>query len=319
MNRYLAQSLSYCRKFASRLHSKKIVGTLAIVMLIALYPLSALWHEKIDRTEDYDLSNTSHLRSQGLEAISLLINREVNEHIWTPNLPFFFPAYMLDNMPNFQTGIIRSLAELTASFERCVQCPENHLEKAAHLLKYPPDIWLFAPDNKLKTAPSSSAQYRKALKYIKKFNLALEEEKCFWVRDAATFTIITNATVKSLSRIARKIEDEIREGDNSIFDNHADDVFYTSQGQIYAYMIILQKIGRDYKQVLMAKDCYSEWTSMLRALNNAVHINPVITINGKPDDITAPNHLFYMGYYVVKAENILRKLNYKITGETNEN
>ena len=71
-------------------------------LIIGYYPLGGRLSERIDKTEDYDFSSISEKQLQSIESIAFLIDREVNQHIWTPNLPFFFPAYSLDNMPNFQ-------------------------------------------------------------------------------------------------------------------------------------------------------------------------------------------------------------------------
>ena len=38
-----------------------------------------------------------------------LIYRETEQNSWVANNPFFLPGYMLDNMPNFQKGIIYAI------------------------------------------------------------------------------------------------------------------------------------------------------------------------------------------------------------------
>lgn len=298
---------------------KAFIAVVACIIL-AYYPLGGKMSENIDKYSEYNFELASEKRSQAVEMIVKLINREVNENLWTPNLPFFFPAYCLDNMPNFQKGIIRGLKGLTAGLVKVVQCGENkedfdNLKNAAGLLAYPENVWLASPTNKLKMAPSSSSQYRKARKNLKKFNDALEEEKCFWVKDEKSLRKLNSVVMRGLRASERQIKNEIREGNNSWFDTSADNVFYLNQGRIYAYMEVLKKLGRDYKQVLMADGVYQDWTVMLRALQDAVELNPDMVLNGRLDSELVPNHLMSLAYYVTKAENVLLKINKQLDGE----
>ena len=299
---------------------KAFIGAF-VFLVLAYYPLGGRISENIDKTTDYDFSSLSAEQSQTVELAAFLINREVNENMWTANLPFFFPAYSLDNMPNFQTGIIQSLAKVVKALSLQVQCAddtkeEKNIKSAAALLKYPANVWLFHPDNKLKMAPSSSAQYKKARKKLKDFNIALKEEKCFWVRGKESLYKINEAVIKGLSKAVSDIEDEVREGSNRWTDTKADDVFYLNQGRVYGYMLVLKKLGRDYKQVLMSEELYQDWTVATRALQNAAEMMPEIVVNGKIDDSLKPNHLMNLGYYIIKAENILTKINIKLSGES---
>lgn len=314
--------LSKCFALIKKLFNswpKAFIGTILLVVTL-YYPLGGIVSEKIDRTPDYDFAYLDSSQSEGLEMAAYLINREVNEHIWSANLPFLFPASSLDNMPNFQTGIIKGISDIIKVLSHQIQCLENdkniaELNESAQLLAYPGNVWLFAPDNKLKTAPSSSSQYRKARKYLKDVNTALKEEKCFWNHSANNLFDINKAVIRGLDKAILSIETEVREGGNSWFDSKADDVFYFNQGRIYAYMMVLRKIGRDFKQVLMAENLYSEWTAMLRSLQNSVEINPNVVVNGELEAKFKANHLTSLGYYVLKAENLLMKVNMHLNGE----
>jgi len=298
---------------------KAFVGVIA-ALIIGYYPLGGKMSESIDKTADYDFSAISEKQLQTVEAISFLIDREVNKHIWTPNLPFFFPAYSLDNMPNFQIGIIRGVKSIASSLAKQVKWVEDekapkYLPDAANLLAYPENVWLVSPNNKLKMAASSSSQYRKARKKMKNFNQALESEKCFWVRDEKSLYAINLSVLRGLRAAKRQLENEIKEGNSSWFDTKADNVFYLNQGRLYAYMIVLKKIARDYKQVLMADNLYQDWTIMLRALQDAVEINPEVVLNGKINGEFTANHLMSLGYYTAKAENVLIKINARLKEE----
>ena len=301
---------------------KAFLGVVA-ALIIGYYPLGGKVSERIDRTEDYDFSSVPEKQLQGIEAISFLIDREVNQHIWTPNLPFFFPAYSLDNMPNFQIGIIRGVKNVVFGLSKQVKCAENqkaatYLSDAAKLLAYPERVWLVSPNNKLKMAASSTSQYRKARKKLKNFNQALNNEECFWVRNEKSLYLINQQVIKGLKTARRQLENQIREGNNSWFDTKADDVFYLNQGRLYAYMITLKKIGRDYKQVLMADNLYQDWTAAIRALQNGAEINPDVVLNGKTNGTFMANHLMSLGFYATKTENVLMKINARLKEESTD-
>ena len=315
--------LHTCGEWVKHLFSSwpKVFIGISVAAIIGLYPLSAIINEEIDRTADYDFSDVSESQSQGLQAAVFLIDREINKHLWTANLPFFFPAYVLDNMPAFQTGIIKALAPVIKTWGEQVQCPDDekkqkYLSKAGELLGYPVDVWLLDNTNKLKIAPSSAAQYRKARKKIKDFNQALHEEKCFWVRDGKTLSALNETIIVGLEKVAKYVENEIREGSTGWFETQSDDVFYHNQGRVYAYMIMMKKLGRDYKQLLMSDGIYQEWTTAIRALQTATEINPIMVLNGDIKAGIKANHLVALGYYVLKAQNMLVKINQKLNGDT---
>lgn len=303
---------------------KAFIGTLLLLACL-YYPLGGKMSENIDKTSDYEFSSLAETQSQTAEAIAYLIDRETNQHLWTANLPFFFPAYCLDNMPNFQTGMLKVLSSIVGTFATQINCPNDEkkqklLSTASNLLAYPPNVWLFDTENKLKTAPSSSSQYRKAYKKIKDLNNALKDEKCFWVRDTKNFAEINKTIIIGLKKTSKYLENEIREGNNSWFDIHADDVFYYNQGRIYAYMIILKKLGRDYKQVLMSEGIYQDWTTAIRALQNGTEIAPYPVLNGDIKHGIKANHLAALGYYTLKAQSLLMKIDSHLyEGNKNDN
>ena len=80
----------------------KAFAAAVALLVLSYYPLGGLLSENIDRTPDYNLTRESEQQSLTVETMRFLINREVNENLWTANLPPFFPSYFLDNMPNYQ-------------------------------------------------------------------------------------------------------------------------------------------------------------------------------------------------------------------------
>ena len=69
---------------------------IALAALIFLYyPLGGWLVEDIDTDTGVEISPANESQSATAEMMSYLIRREVNDKIWTPNLPFFFPSYLV--------------------------------------------------------------------------------------------------------------------------------------------------------------------------------------------------------------------------------
>lgn len=282
--------------------------------LLLYYPIGAILTHNIDRNTNIEITSNNDNSSQTIEMISYIINNEVNEKIWTPNLPFFFPASILDNMPEFQLGIIDGVSKFTSAFEkridRRIQDKENtsQLYKAATLLRYPGTVWMFDPQNKIKPAPSSSSQYRKARRQLIKYNQNLIDGKNIFYKTSADLSYILKKSKLNLSQSNKQLSIAIRENSSSIFDNNADNVFYYNQGKVYAYYLLFKALGNDYKDIIVNHNQYQNWISLTKALEEAINIQPIFIRNGEFNSLTAPNHLNYLNYGILKAQNLLTNI-----------
>ena len=111
-----------------------------------------------------------------------LIDREINVHRWVANDPFFLPGSLLDNMPDFQQGIVAAISRFTPRAHRSGRPhardrarPIADLDRAAGLLRYPGTIWIF--DFRTSWAPTASSeqQYRQAVAALRSYNERLSQ------------------------------------------------------------------------------------------------------------------------------------------------
>ena len=159
----------------------------------------------------------------------------------------------------------------------------------------------------------SYPQYRKARKHLIKFNAALADGSEVWYKNPEDLTLLLNRARSDLWKNAtRQLERQIRENSADLIDTKADDVFFYGQGMGYAYYLLFKALGHDYKNIIVKKDAYGIWTSMLKALENAAQINPAVVRNGKLDSLGAPNHLAALGFYVLKAQTLMSRIADKI-------
>lgn len=290
----------------------------AVICIVFLYyPIGGWMVHNIDTSSSYQPKSDERNLSS-IDVLSHLINREVHYKIWTPNLPFLFPSYFLDNMPNFQLGVMSAVSKTAQGLNKTIftsvlASDANNLSEAAELLQYPGNIWLFSPQNKLLPVPSSNTQYKKGRKRLNNFNQQMASGKIILPRDARNLSIILRVIQKDLSRLVTKNENHIRENHDSFVDMKADDIFYFDLGKLYAYNQILKALGYDFKNVLINYDVYQQWTEALKVLQDASDLNPTIIRNGNMNSSFAPNHLVKMAYFASRVVNLLNSITATLT------
>ena len=82
---------------------------IVVVVLLLYYPVGAMIVEDIDDDPQFAPRNITPGESRAVATAADLVTREVDVHTWTPMMPFFMPSGLLDNMPNFQRGIMAAL------------------------------------------------------------------------------------------------------------------------------------------------------------------------------------------------------------------
>ncbi len=304
----------YVRWLSQLFHGSwvKVAAVVVTLFLILYYSVGGWMVQNIDTTTDYEIRTTDN-QSATVEVMSFLINREIRDNMWTPNLPFMFPSYFLDNMPNFQLGMFSALkttsAALAARLERTVSAEsEQPLKSAAEYLSYPGTVWMFSPTNKLVPAPSAGSQYRKARRQLLDYNQALRSESSFFYKSSADLAYLLQKIANDLWKSSSVLEGHVRENSSSLIDLKADDVFYFQKGKLYAYYWLIKALGYDYKDIIVECDVYRPLTGVLKALENGALLNPSFVRNGETDSMTAPNSLMTEGYYTVKAAHIGRSM-----------
>ena len=137
------------RRWRLRL-SHAAIGVVVAALLL-YYPVGMLMISRIDDDPGFGPGTVEDGASHAVAMTAALIDREVDQHAWPASDPFFYPGAALDNMPNFQTGIIYALSrfavDMTDQIGRTRGSSEADpdLDKAAGLLKYPPNVWIFDP------------------------------------------------------------------------------------------------------------------------------------------------------------------------------
>lgn len=286
----------------------------APIFFLLYYPLGAYLMEHIDTDKQAEINKINSSESATVNAIAYLINKETVEHVWTPNMPIIFPGYILDNMPEFQTGEIKAAANVSKSFAKVMKkhLPSEYknLDEAAEYLAYSPTVWFFSEKAGKIFAPSSSTQYKKAKKELSELNRAVAENKLVYAYSAHDLSLILKGIYLDLMKLSGDIDEHIRENSDNFMDFKADNIFYYGKGKIYGYYILLNALREDYKAVIVGENMYEKWSLLLNCLSDAVDVDPWLVRNAKISSSFAPNHLAYLNMFVLCAAGQINLLDF---------
>ena len=275
------------------------------------YFIGGMLIHNIDTSASVYKPSTDGNKSAVVDMSAYLIRREVKDNLWTPSLPFLFPSYFLDDMPNFQRGLMSAVNKTISALNSSALIqnePNDHLQQAAQFLKYPSNVWLFSPKNNLMPAPSSATQYKKGRKELNRFNDEFSLKHVAFELSAQNLAKILTPLAKDLSSLEVKTESYIRENAKSFIDTKADDTFYFARGKLYAYEMLFRALGLDFKEVLVQTNTYAEWTSLIKDFESAADLNPTFVRDGKLNSSIAPNHLATINYLNLKAYTRLKNI-----------
>lgn len=299
--------------------SRKLgIGLAIFVGILALYyPIGMAMVHTIDDDTEYAIPE-SLLKRNGSRAVSMsiaLIRREVDEHLWVANDPFFYPGAALDNMPNFQQGIISALARF--AFELSDQIgrvrgssqTDEDLQAASGELQFEGNVWFFdlGSDNPVNTVVSER-RYRKAANSLSRYNERLDGGTAVFERRSDNLLATLDRIALDLGSSSATLDRHIAEHSGDWIDGDADDIFYGVKGQTYAYYLLLRELAIDFEQVIAERQLTATWDQMQDSLQRAGAMQPLVVVNGAPDAQLQPSHLASLGFYLLRSRTQLREI-----------
>jgi hypothetical protein len=301
-------------KSLNRRSAGRIIGG-GIALIVLYYLLGAFIFNTVDANLDFRPEQAAQPgESAAVAMVVALIDREVRDHGWRANDPIFKPTVILDNMPNFQQGIIAALARF--SFELTDQLGRTRgssqadpdLQEASGLLQYAGDKWIWDPSVSLLPTATSEQQYRKAAKALRNYNNRLTAGTAVFERRSDNLLATLDRIALDIGSSSAVIDAHISEKSGFPIHRKADDVFYTVKGQTYGYYMILSALGEDFAEVLAERKLQKPYAEMLRSFELASVQEPIFVINGSPDSLMIPCHLCGQGFYLLRARTQLREI-----------
>lgn len=284
-----------------------------VVLLLLYYPLGALLVHRIDDNPDFTITDIGRGESRAVAITAALIAREVDSH-WVANDPFFYPTALLDNMPNYQQGIIDALARFAVEMNdqigriRGSSKVDEDLQTASGRLKYPGTEWLWDPKVSLLPTASSEAQYRNARLALLSYNRRLGKGDAVFDRRADNLLGLIERITSDIGSDSGVIDAQVAAHAGDMLDFSADEVFYRIKGKLYAYYLILREIGQDFAPVISERQAQGAWDQMVSSLRTAATLHPSIIINGAPDAQVEPSHLIALGFYLLRARTQMEEI-----------
>jgi hypothetical protein len=224
------------------------------------------------------------------------------------------PGSLLDNMPNFQQGIIAALSRFAVELgdqlarTRGSSQIDRDLDTASGLLKYPGTVWIF--DFAVSFAPtaSSESQYRRAMRALRDYNQRLGEGGATFETRADNLQATLERFAADIGSSSAAIERQLAGASAFMPDFAADDVFYLNKGRLYAYYLLLRAMEIDFSKVISERDLDAAWSQMLDSFRAAATLQPWVVVNGEPDSQFLPSHLATQGFFLLRARTQLKEI-----------
>ena len=268
------------------------------------------------------LSDATDAKCEGSAIVEVtrdLIDFNVNQNTWVPSQPlskaglFGIPwknTPFLDNKAAFQLGIntvIRrttiELADRLGRVRGTSQINQN-LQDAKEAMAYTEDAWwlTFSPPF---VQPSTPERQRAALRALEGFNQEMTD--CRGEFDARSDNLLQfldriTGDIGSTSDILRA---RMEASDLGWFDPRADDRFWFTYGQLYAYYGILRATRSDFQNVYNDRRVTNVAQIAEGQLRGALDMTPFIISNGNESSWIMPSHLATMGFYLLRVRSNL--------------
>jgi hypothetical protein len=291
---------------------KKLLGGVAVLVLI-LFPIGIFSVNKIDDNLDFGKNSVDPASASKSVAVAVqLIDREINQHEWTANDPFFRPGAWLERMPAFQKGIISAVSRFAIEMgdqigrTRGSSQIDADLDKAAGMLKYPPDVWVYNFSVSIFPTASSERQYLGAMKALQRYNTRLARGEAVFERRADNLQATLDRIALDLGAASAGLANSVT--DPSLLDTNADVLFYDVKGRMYAYYLLLEGLKLDYHDIIVEKQLSQAWDEMEKSLAEGANLNVFFVLNNKPDSQLLPNHLSAMGFYLLRSRTQLKEI-----------
>lgn len=282
------------------------VPVLIVLAIVAYYAIGMIWIHRVDDTLEFKYPQTKG-ESHAIAVAAALLQRETETNRWTAQDPFFMPAAALDNMPNYQQGIVQALARFSLEMRdqigrtRGSSQSDKDLEEAVSQLSYRGDVWYFDTEVSWLPTTTSEDRYRAARERLLSYNKRL-------AAGSAVFDVRADNLLQTLDRIAKDLgsssqlmDEHIAAHSRDWFDLKVDDIFYNIKGRLYGYTLVLKALGKDFESVIAEKGLTAVWNRMIASMETAAKIDPLIIVNGASDAQVRPSHLSNQGFYLLRA------------------
>ncbi|MCH8841394.1 MAG: DUF2333 family protein [SAR324 cluster bacterium] len=218
---------------------------------------------------------------------------------WLPNDLPLGPSYFLDNLPNFQLGVLQIVRHMSRvlrdNLSRQRTSDRVHPETDAAYSAYANDPlkWAF---------PSAEGAFGRGNESLRKFLGELGSSAHFYPR-ADNLVQLLEAFVSELGGVTTTL---LKARTDEVAWSHIDDNFYRAQGVGYALLGMMTAVRGDFHSVLDDKNALEITDLIVDSLRES-QFEPLIVTNGDKGGILA-NHSSNLKAYLDDARQKMNSL-----------
>lgn len=295
----------------------KIAAAVVLAIVLLYYPLGAILDHRINDDLGFAPQSVPPGGSQSVAMAAALIDREVRVTGWVANTPPIASNALLKyggNMMNFQMGIVQAVSVYTLELKdrisrtRGLSADDPDLVAAESNIREDPERWIFGW-GRLLPGDTAEDRYKRARDALRSYNGRLAEGDAVFDRRVDNLLAALDRIALDLGQSAEKLRDQVREGRRAFpLDRRADKIYYNVKGRAYAYALILRALRDDFTEVVEAREVGGLFDDMLESLEEIAAAQPTVVMNGRPDGMSANNHLASQGFQLIYARTKLREI-----------
>lgn len=308
-----------------------IILALIVISYLYLIAITQFWSagdkqyanaytlENIEAGAGESIGNNQCQPSAMVQASHDLIDLNVNQGAWLPSNPVYKAGLFFvidwketpffDNRAAFQLGVNQAVRRTSIELVdrlgrvRGTSSINASLQKAREAANYRENAWVFTFSPPF-LQPSTQSRLRDAQKMFNAFNAELRAcEADFDARadNMLQFLDRVTADIGSTSEVLQRRMDDA----NFIgFDRRADDRFWFTYGQLYAYHGILTAMRSDFRNVFEQRNLDALWDRIDDQLSSALETQPPIVANGSASSLIK-SHMESIGFDLLRVRTNL--------------
>lgn len=248
-----------------------------------------------------------------------LIDFNVNQTVWVPSNPLSKAGFLFiwdwkdtpffDNKAAFQLGINqvmrRTSIELVDRLGRVrgTSSINTNLQEAREAINYREDAWFFTFSPPF-LQPSTQARLRDGRESLIKFNDELKSCSADFDARADNLLQFFDRVTGDIGSTSEILQRRMEVSNFTGFDSRADDRFWFTYGQLYAYYGILSAARSDFRDVVVQRQLGSVWNRIDEQLQDALTTRPPFIANGSNSSLIK-SHLESIGFDLLRVRSNL--------------
>lgn len=262
-----------------------------------------------------EIGNNKCQPSAMVRVASDLIDKNVNQGTWLPSNPVYKAGLFFaidwketpffDNRAAFQLGVNqavrRTAIELVDRLGRVrgTSSINENLQKAREAANYRENAWIFTFTPPF-LQPSTQSRLREAQKYFTAFNAELASCNASFDARADNLLQFLDRVTSDIGSTSDILQKRMVDANFIGFDRRADDRYWFTYGQLYAYHGILTAMRSDFQNIFEQRNLNGVWQRIDSQLTDVMSTQPFLVANGSASSIIK-SHMEAIGFDLLRV------------------